>query len=93
MPCFLAVSYTHLELEVTVSDNGAGMTEEMIRAVMNGKARNKGEDRYSTGIAVGNVIDRLELYYKRKNLLFIESEGPGKGTKVRIHLPVEAEEY
>ena len=80
------------ELEITVSDNGAGMTEEMIRAVMNGKARNKGEDRYSTGIAVGNVIDRLELYYKRKNLLSIESEGPGKGTKVRIHLPVEAEE-
>ena len=80
------------EREITVSDNGAGMTEEMIRAVMNGKARNKGEDRYSTGIAVGNVIDRLELYYKRKNLLSIESEGPGKGTKVRIHLPVEAEE-
>ena len=77
-------------LEITVSDNGAGMTEEMIQAVMNGKARNKGEDRYSTGIAVGNVIDRLELYYKRKNLLSIESEGPGKGTKVRIHLPVEA---
>ena len=89
----MSIHKTGDELEVTVSDNGAGMTEEMIRAVMNGKARNKGEDRYSTGIAVGNVIDRLELYYKRKNLLFIESEGPGKGTKVRIHLPVEAEEY
>ena len=78
------------ELEITVSDNGAGMTEEMIQAVMNGKARNKEEDRYSTGIAVGNVIGRLELYYKRKNLLSIESEGLGKGTKVRIHLPVDA---
>ena len=65
------------------------MTEEMIQAVMNGKARNKGEDRYSTGIAVGNVIDRLELYYKKKGLLSIESDGPGTGTCVHIVLPVE----
>ena len=45
------------------------MTQEMIRSVMAGKARNNGEDRYSTGIAVGNVIDRLELYYKQKVFL------------------------
>ena len=78
-------------LEITVSDNGAGMTAEMIDKVMAGKARNKGEDRYSTGIAVGNVIDRLELYYKQKGLLTIESSGPGKGTSVHITLPVEVE--
>ena len=56
------------DLEITVSDNGAGMTQEMIQSVMAGKARNNGENRYSTGIAVGNVIDRLELYYKQKDL-------------------------
>ena len=78
-------------LEITVSDNGAGMTAEMIDKVMAGKARNKGEDRYSTGIAVGNVIDRLELYYKQKGLLTIESGGPGTGTSVHITLPVEVE--
>ena len=78
-------------LEITVSDNGAGMTAEMIDKVMAGKARNKGEDRYSTGIAVGNVIDRLELYYKQKGLLTIESSGPGTGTSVHITLPVEVE--
>nr|WP_294664575.1 histidine kinase [uncultured Blautia sp.] len=78
-------------LEITVSDNGAGMTAEMIDKVMAGKARNKGEDRYSTGIAVGNVIDRLELYYKQNGLLTIESGGPGTGTSVHITLPVEVE--
>ena len=77
-------------LEITVSDNGAGMTPEMIQVVMARKARNNGEDRYSTGIAVGNVIDRLELYYKKKNLLSIESDGPGKGTSVHITLPVDS---
>ena len=79
------------DLEITVSDNGAGMTQEMIRSVMAGKARNNGEDRYSTGIAVGNVIDRLELYYKQKGLLTIESDGLGLGTSVHITLPVEVE--
>ena len=79
------------DLEITVSDNGAGMTQEMIRSVMAGKARNNGENRYSTGIAVGNVIDRLELYYKQKDLLTIESEGLGLGTSVHITLPVEVE--
>ena len=85
----MTIHKTGKNLEITVCDNGAGMTEEMIQAVMNGKARNRGEDRYSTGIAVGNVIDRLELYYKKKGLLSIESEGPGTGTCVHIVLPVE----
>ena len=85
----MTIHKTGKNLEITVRDNGAGMTEEMIQAVMNGKARNKGEDRYSTGIAVGNVIDRLELYYKKKGLLSIESDGPGTGTCVHIVLPVE----
>ena len=61
------------DLEITVSDNGAGMTQEMIQSVMAGKARNNGEDRYSTGIAVGNVIDRLELWGPPSSLLPIHS--------------------
>ena len=55
-------------LDVTVSDNGAGMTEEMIARVMAGRADQNEEDRFSTGIAVRNVIDRLQLYYKEENL-------------------------
>lgn len=78
------------DLEITVSDR-LPETQEMIRSVMAGKARNNGEDRYSTGIAVGNVIDRLELYYKQKGLLTIESDGLGLGTSVHITLPVEVE--
>ena len=89
--CLLYTSKDGDDLEITVSDNGAGMTQEMIRSVMAGKARNNGEDRYSTGIAVGNVIDRLELYYKQKGLLTIESDGLGLGTSVHITLPVEVE--
>ena len=80
-------------LEVTVSDNGAGMTEEMIDKVMSGRADQNEEDRFSTGIAVRNVIDRLQLYYKEDNLFMIESDGPGTGTRVHIILPVDKEDF
>jgi sensor histidine kinase YesM len=65
------------------------MTEEMIRAVMEGRAHTGDENRYSTGIAMDNVIHRLQLYYNQEHLLQIESEGIGKGTQVTILLPLE----
>lgn len=77
-------------LEITVSDNGAGMTEEMIDKVMSGHADHE-EDRFSTGIAVRNVIDKLQLYYKKEILFTIESDGPGTGTRVHITLPADKE--
>lgn len=48
----------------------------MIAKVMSGSASQDNEDRFSTGIAVRNVIDRLQLYYKQKEFFTIESDGP-----------------
>ena len=59
---------------------------------MAGRADQNEEDRFSTGIAVRNVIDRLQLYYKEENLFTIESDGSGKGTRVHIILPVYKDE-
>ena len=78
-------------LDITVTDNGAGMTEEMISKVMSSHADQNEENRYSTGIAVRNVIDRLQLYYKEENIFTIESDGPDTGTRVHITLPVDKE--
>lgn len=78
-------------LDITVTDNGAGMTEEMISKVISGHADQNEENRYSTGIAVRNVIDRLQLYYKEENIFTIESDGPDTGTRVHITLPVDKE--
>lgn len=79
-------------LDITISDNGAGMTEEMIEKVMSGSASQDNEDRFSTGIAVRNVIDRLQLYYKQKEFFAIESDGPDTGTTVHIMIPVEKDD-
>ncbi len=68
-------------LIISVSDNGMGMTQERIQEVLSGKA---GE----TGIGLDNVSRRLELFFEEKNLLEIESEGPGLGTEVRIRIPL-----
>jgi len=76
-------------LEITVRDNGVGMTHEKIRDVLEGRTMPNGEESHSTGVAMSNVIHRLELYYNRKNLLRIESGGPGCGTQVIISLPVQ----
>ena len=78
--------------EVIVQDNGVGMTREMIDKVMAGNVDQDEEDRFSTGIAVRNVIERLRLYYKQEDLLWIESDGPGTGISVHITLPKEKEE-
>ena len=66
--------------------------EEMIEKVMSGSASQDNEDRFSTGIAVRNVIDRLQLYYKQKEFFTIESDGPDTGTTVHIMIPVEKDD-
>ena len=95
-------------VRITVADNGTGMTGTQIRAIMqkagSGGTRREdeavpsdgGEDHQSAGIALANVISRLELYYSEDDLFSIWSDGPGCGTEVTVLLPVgekeEAEE-
>ncbi|MCD7882315.1 MAG: histidine kinase [Lachnospiraceae bacterium] len=75
-------------LEITVWDNGVGMTPETIRNILEGTLVPDADQSNSTGVAMSNVIHRLELYYNKKNLLHIESDGPGCGTRVILSLPV-----
>ena len=75
-------------LQIVVTDNGAGMTKEKIAAVMSGTALTDGQSG-STGIGLGNVMNRLKLYYNREDLLTIHSEGIGKGTEIMVVLPAD----
>ena len=85
----LQVQHEKDQLRITVTDNGAGMTQERIREVLSGKAQETAKEGDSTGIGLDNVIKRLSLYYKREDLFDIYSEGEGKGTEVTILLPLE----
>lgn len=88
---WLCVAREEGQLRVTVRDNGVGMTETQIQAVLSGNIRQERKEGDSTGIGLDNVMSRLKLYYNRENLFDIYSEGPEKGTEVTILLPLETE--
>lgn len=78
-------------LEISICDNGKGMTRPQIEKVLAEQAGTDTEQSDSTGIGMNNVISRLELYYDRKGLMNIYSEGEGKGTEVVIRVPLDKE--
>ena len=79
-------------IEISVRDNGQGMTKEQIEKVLSKKIHNSSSEGDSTGIGMNNVISRLELYYEQDGLMEIYSEGEGRGTEVVINIPVERSE-
>jgi len=74
--------------QVCVIDNGRGIPPERLEEIMNGKLAVIETEEMSNGVGIGNVKERLELYYKQKNLLEIESSGEDQGTCVTIFIPV-----
>ncbi|MBQ9333198.1 MAG: histidine kinase [Lachnospiraceae bacterium] len=77
--------------ELSVWDNGKGMTPERIREVLDGSydpdAVASGVGSNSNGIGIGNVCGRLELYFGKSDLLSIKSDGEDTGTEVIIRIP------
>jgi sensor histidine kinase YesM len=79
---------------ITVSDNGCGMTSAQLDALMKPpadgrEAGSSAQGSGSAGIALANVMSRLELYYNEKNLFSIWSDGVGCGTEVTVLLPLQ----
>lgn len=69
---------------VSVADNGVGMTQEQIEAI---SRPNDNEDLSLRPTGLRNVMERLRIYYHEEEPLLIESDGPGKGTKISIRIP------
>lgn len=40
------------------------------------------------GVGLANVRERLRLYFERQDVMIVESDGPGLGTRVTIRVPV-----
>lgn len=73
---------------IQISDNGIGMSQEQIDSILNGKYQTSEKKSDSNGIAMDNVISRIRLFTGNEDVIGIESEGVGKGTKVFIYLPL-----
>ncbi|NLP16665.1 MAG: histidine kinase [Clostridiales bacterium] len=92
---FLKVDQVEDSIQITIYDNGAGMDQATIDRVLNmgiksgSLEREVSLTRDSNGIGLGNVINRLKLYYDRDNIFHIHSDGRNKGTTVTMLIPKE----
>ena len=72
---------------LSVWDNGAGMTREKIDQILHGEIGATDLKSNSNGIGLGNVIERIQLYTGREDVMEIKSEGLGMGTEFIIKVP------
>ncbi len=70
---------------IEVEDNGLGMPEEQIEALLQGKLKNSKSK--GSGIGFSNIQERIRLYYGDEYGISVFSE-PDEGTLLRICLPV-----
>lgn len=78
-------------ITISIRDNGIGMSQEKIDAIMNSRLKQADLDKNSNGIGLDNVIGRLRLFFDREDVLEITSAGKDMGTEVAIFVPYEKE--
>jgi len=71
-------------VRVEIADDGPGMPEDKIAQLLRGSTMET--EGHTTGIGIGNVVQRLRLFYGQDDVFDIESK-PRSGTKVVLRLP------
>jgi signal transduction histidine kinase len=71
-------------IRVEIADDGPGIPADRIAQLLKGSAQET--EGHTTGIGIGNVVQRLRLFYGLEDVIAIES-GQGSGTKVVLRLP------
>lgn len=84
----LTIEKEEKNIKISIRDNGKGMTKERIEKVMLGEIKKGDLTKNSNGIGLGNVINRLKLYFGDTSRFEIRSEGIDLGTEVLIYMPI-----
>lgn len=79
------------ELRLSISDNGSGMSDETIQTIFTRADDTHPSITQGGGVGLDNVISRLRLYRKQRDILEIESK-LGEGTCVTLILGNPADE-
>ncbi|MCI6637431.1 MAG: histidine kinase [Bilifractor sp.] len=84
----LSVYRTGNYITLSVRDNGRGMTEAQMNAILSGNApvRRKGDE--TNGVGLSNVINRMRLFYNSEDVFDITSPGEDRGTEVLLYIPM-----
>ncbi len=72
-------------ITISVRDNGRGLSAEQLEILNSAEQIPSSSD--STGVGLGNVISRLQLYYNSTQIFRILSDGPDQGTTVVLKIP------
>ncbi|MDN4076531.1 sensor histidine kinase [Paenibacillus polymyxa] len=84
----LTLSRAGEDVQIEISDNGKGMTEETRLSVL--RLEGGAESSSSTGLGMQNVFRRLQLFYEKEGMVEIRSY-IGLGTTITIRIPVKKE--
>ncbi|MEK5318760.1 MULTISPECIES: sensor histidine kinase [Paenibacillus] len=84
----LTLSRANEDVQIEISDNGKGMTEETRLSVL--RLEGEVESGSSTGLGMQNVFRRLQLFYGKEGMVEISSS-TGRGTTITIRIPVKKE--
>lgn len=84
----LTLSRAGEDVQIKISDNGKGMTEETRLSVL--RLEGGAESSSSTGLGMQNVFRRLQLFYEKEGMVEIRSH-IGLGTTITIRIPVKKE--
>jgi len=75
-------------IQISVWDNGNGMTQERIHEIMNDEHPSPDpRSTSSNGVGVRNLMERLKLYFEEQATFEMLSEGEGMGTEILISFP------
>lgn len=85
----LTVTADDQTVYISVKDNGVGMAQDKIDMILAGRAGEimSTDKTDSNGVGLGNVIERLQLFTGKQDVIDIISEGEGKGTEFIIKVP------
>ncbi|MEC0180122.1 sensor histidine kinase [Paenibacillus peoriae] len=84
----LTLSRAGEDVQIEISDNGKGMTEETRLSVL--RLEGGAESSSSTGLGMQNVFKRLQLFYGKEEMVEISSN-TGQGTAITIRIPFKKE--
>ena len=78
-------------VQVVVADDGVGIPENRLAALIEGTAEVNARG-HTTGLGLYNVRRRIELFYRDQATFRIES-APGRGTRCLIELPYHVDPH
>lgn len=84
----LSVYRTGSFITISVRDNGRGMSQEQIQAILSGHPPVRGRGDETNGVGLANVVSRLQLFYNQEDVFDVTSAGDGKGSEVLLYIPM-----